>query len=236
MPRASRPSVRLRAPAAERPPSGARPRRPRRGRAPNEPTREALVAAAYRVLAERGFEGLRTREVAAAVGVNVATLHYYFPHKQDLVRGVLGHAMARFRSTLLAEGSPAAQLRAHFQGLRALSREEPELFAAMGELMLRAARDRAIAAIVRQVDDVWHATLQKLLRGAREEGAVDPTLDPEGMAALIVAVLKGTYLLPAESAQPERLDRALREVERSLGLNGRRRARAGTRRAGSGTT
>src|SRR5919201_6716908 len=121
-------------------------------------TREALVLAAYRELAERGFEGLRTREIAAAVGVNIATLHYYFPHKQDLVRSVVGHAMARFRSTLLAEGPASERLRAHFDGIRRLSREEPELFAVMGELALRASRDAAIATILRKTDDTWHAT------------------------------------------------------------------------------
>ena len=76
-----------------------------RARAP-ETTREALVGAAYAQLAEHGFEGLRTREIAGAVGVNIATLHYYFPHKQDLVRSVVGHAMARFRSTLSGSGAP----------------------------------------------------------------------------------------------------------------------------------
>src|SRR5437588_3460227 len=127
-------------------------------RAP-ETTREALVGAAYAQLAEHGFEGLRTREIAGAVGVNIATLHYYFPHKQDLVRSVVGHAMARFRSTLSGSGAPADQLRAHFEGLRLLSRKEPQLFAVMGELALRAARDPAIAAILRKTDDTWHETL-----------------------------------------------------------------------------
>ena len=59
--------------------------------------RQALVAAAYRQIADVGFEGLRTREVAAAVGINVATLHYYFPSKEILIRDVLKHAMERFR-------------------------------------------------------------------------------------------------------------------------------------------
>ena len=51
---------------------------------------EALVQAAYDLLAERGFEGLRTRDIAAKVGVNIATLHYYFPTKEKLIRGVVG--------------------------------------------------------------------------------------------------------------------------------------------------
>src|SRR5947208_9570069 len=34
----------------------------------------------------------RTRDVAAKVGVNIATLHYYFPTKEKLIRGVVGYA------------------------------------------------------------------------------------------------------------------------------------------------
>src|ERR1700737_998675 len=49
---------------------------------------KALVQAAFNQIAERGFEGLRTREVAAGVGLNIATLHYYFPTKESLIRGV----------------------------------------------------------------------------------------------------------------------------------------------------
>ena len=62
--------------------------------------RDALVRAAYNQIAERGFEGLRTREVAGGAGVNIATLHYYFPTKEKLIEGVVEHAMERFRTTV----------------------------------------------------------------------------------------------------------------------------------------
>lgn len=198
----------------------------RRAEPPAESRRDELVLAAYRELAQRGFEGLRTREIAAAVGVNIATLHYYFPHKQDLVRSVVGHAMTRFRSTLSPEGAPADRLHAHFEGLRRLSREEPELFRVMGELALRAARDPEMATILRKTDDAWHETLRGLIDAAQREGAVSRDLDAESTSALIVAALKGTYLLPASSGQPRRLDQALRGLERGLGIDA---ARAGRR-------
>src|ERR1700716_2160897 len=118
-----------------------------------EDRQQALVQAAFNQIAERGFEGLRTREVAAGVGLNIATLHYYFPTKETLIRGVVAHAMRRFVSTLSAEGTPAAQLRHHLRGVRRLVREEPELFAVMGELALRSSRDPAIAAIFGETSD-----------------------------------------------------------------------------------
>jgi AcrR family transcriptional regulator len=188
--------------------------------------RAELIQAAYEQLAEHGFEGLRTRDVADAVGVNVATLHYYFPTKEALIRGVVGQALARFQSTLPAGGSAAEQLRGHFSGLRKLSRSDPELFAVMGELALRAARDRGIAAIVRKTDDIWHSTLSEMLRKAQKEG-IAAGADPDDAAGLIVAALKGTFMLPAESRNPHRLDQALDQLERWLGLSTRRSTRPG---------
>jgi AcrR family transcriptional regulator len=191
-----------------------------------EPRKDALVAAAFKVLATRGFEGLRTREVAAAVGVNIATLHYYFPHKEDLIRGVVTHAMGRFRGTLGGAGSAEDQLRAHFRGLRRLSRDEPELFAVMAELSIRGARDKALHDIIGNTDDLWHATLRTLLRRAKDEGAVPEVIDADAMAAVIVAALKGTFMLPA--AEPERVERTIRQLETLVGLRG---IRSTTKRA-----
>ena len=191
---------------------------------PPEPRKDALVAAAYRILATRGFEGLRTREVAAAVGVNIATLHYYFPHKEDLIRGVVAHAMGRFRGTLGGAGSAEDQLRAHFRGLRRLSRDEPELFTVMAELAIRGVRDTSLRKIVGSTDDAWRAMLRTLLRRAKDEGAVAQDLDPDGMAAVIVATLKGTFMLPA--SEPENVERTFRQLETLVGLHAKRTAAA----------
>ena len=187
-----------------------------------EPRKDALVAAAYQILATRGFEGLRTREVAAAVGVNIATLHYYFPHKEDLIRGVVAYAMGRFRGTLGGAGSAEDQLRAHFRGLRRLSRDEPELFAVMAELAIRGVRDASLRRIVGGTDDAWRAMLRTLLRRAKDEGAIAEDLDPDGMAAVIVATLKGTFMLPA--SEPENVERTFRQLETLVGLRATRSA------------
>lgn len=52
----------------------------REGTAPKtqgDQRRRSLVLAAYQLIAEGGFERLRTRDIAARAGVNIATLHYY---------------------------------------------------------------------------------------------------------------------------------------------------------------
>jgi len=182
--------------------------------------RDELVAAAFELIAENGFEGLRTRDVAAKVGVNIATLHYYFPTKESLIIGVLDRAMTRFRSTLTPHGSPADQLRNHLRAVRKLLAEEPELKAVMGELALRSARDASIAAIMTEMYEAWHGITRGLLRRAVKEGGLRPELDSDGVAALIVATLTA-ITLPTLSRTP-RTDQALRQLERWLGVNASR--------------
>jgi AcrR family transcriptional regulator len=187
-----------------------------------EKRREELVQAAFEQVAEHGFEGLRTRDVAGAVGVNIATLHYYFPTKESLIRGVLEYAMGRFRSTLAPHGSPADQLRNHLRAVRKLFADEPELGGVMGELALRSARDKAIAAMMSEMYAAWHTTMRGLLRRAAKEGQLSPELDTDGVAALVVATLTA-MTLPTVTSSP-RTDQALRQLERWLEITPRRGA------------
>jgi AcrR family transcriptional regulator len=178
--------------------------------------RQDLVRAAYELIARLGFEGLRTRDVAAAAGVNVATLHYYFPTKEALIGDVLKHAMQRFRTSMPAGGSPADQLRNHFAGIRRLVREEPELFAVMGELALRSARDPAIRALYQQTTDIWQATVRGLLAKAARDGLLVGSRNLDAQASLVVSALTGASMIPL--SRPARLTETIGELERSIGL------------------
>ena len=179
-----------------------------------EDRRRALVQAAFRQIAERGFEGLRTREVAAETGVNIATLHYYFPTKEALIRGVVAHAMGRFRTTLEPHGSPDHQLANHLKALRTLLQKEPEIRVVMGELALRSARDASLARILRESNDAWHDILRGLLRRAVREGGLAREFDSDQAASLMIATLTSIMALPTMSAA--RRDQAFRELERWL--------------------
>ena len=186
--------------------------------------RGALVRAAFNQIAERGFEGLRTREVAREAGVNIATLHYYFPTKEKLIEGVVEHAMDRFRTTLAPHGSPADQLRNHLRSVKSLVQEEPRLGVVMGELALRSARDPGIARIMRETNEAWHRAVRGLLRRAVKEGNLRPEMNSDEVAAMVVATLRN-LTLPMASSGP-RGDQALHQLERWLGVDGPSRASA----------
>jgi len=185
---------------------------------PGPERKRALVAAAYERIAEHGFEGLRTRDVAGDVGINIATLHYYFPTKEALIRAVVGYAMGRFVATIPTEGSGTEVLRGHLQALARLMKEDSGLWAVMGELSLRAPRDPELARIFQQTDHAWHRKLAELLRDAQKDGALTQEIEPEDAAAAVVATLKGLSLPTMAGFDPKRVDQVFGQLERWLGL------------------
>src|ERR1700740_208602 len=50
-----------------------------------------IVQAAYRTLAEKGFEGLRMRDIAQRAGIDHSTLHYYFTGKEALIDAIVDY-------------------------------------------------------------------------------------------------------------------------------------------------
>ena len=51
-------------------------------------TKARILAAAERVFAAKGFEGASTREISAAAGVNISSLHYHWESKETLYYAV----------------------------------------------------------------------------------------------------------------------------------------------------
>jgi len=72
----------------------------------------ALMEAAFRVFAERGYRATRLEEVADAVGVTKGAIYYYFDGKEDLLRrAIQSRHRAIFREiteVLAAERAPAS--------------------------------------------------------------------------------------------------------------------------------
>jgi hypothetical protein len=64
--------------------------------------------------------------------------------------------------------------------------------------------------------NTWQKVLSALLRQAAKEGAIASAAKADDLAALIVATLKGLFMLPAEGRDPKEVDRQLRALERLI--------------------
>jgi TetR/AcrR family transcriptional repressor of nem operon len=163
--------------------------------------REQLVVAAYRRVAEAGFEGLRLRQVAEDVGIDHSTLHHHFATKQDLVGAVAEYTTRQFWTTAPQGPHPAAALREHLLALRRLIEDRPDLFAVTVELDLRARRDPAVAAAMARHEAGWREVLTAVLAEGVAQGAWSIPVDAAAGAELVIAAVKGARLVPEVAGQ-----------------------------------
>jgi len=153
-----------------------------------------VVQAAYALIVEKGFEGLRTREVAERVGMNSATLHYYFPTKEALIQGVVHHLMQELRTSRAPfDESVGAleRLRAEFADIRIRLKEAPDQLVVLTELAVRAWRDPAIAEILSYLDRGWHDHLVSILQAGVAEKTFRSDLNVEAAADSMMSQLRG---------------------------------------------
>ncbi len=66
--------------------------------------RTRILDAALSLMSEQGSAGASMRQMAAACGLNVATIYHYFPSKADLVRSVMQER--RYGERLSFDGPP----------------------------------------------------------------------------------------------------------------------------------
>jgi len=162
-----------------------------------EAQRQALVRAAYQIIAESGFEGLRTRDVAERVGVNIATLHYYFATKEDLIRGVvelLTQEFATFRAPgqpPLEDLSPREGLRSELEDVREQIKARPDTYIVLLELYMRSFRDPHIRQMLGELDAGWREHLESLIVAGVRAGEFPPDLDIHATSAVLMAFSKG---------------------------------------------
>jgi AcrR family transcriptional regulator len=178
----------------------------------------ALVQAAFEIIAERGLEGLRTREIAARASMNVAMVHYYFAHKEALIGAVVEYLVEQFllyqtSPTSGDEDTPLHRLRRWFANARTYQQDHPELFIVYQEVFLRSRRDASLLPMLQSLDQRWYANTKRLLDDGIQQGFFRATLNVEEVTKMIMAQLRGAYLTTLE---PLDFDQACSVFERLL--------------------
>ena len=102
-------------------------------------TRDRILRAALSAFADRGVEATSLDAVAAAVGVRKQTLLYWFPSKEQLLLGVIDHAVTELGRELGAAATSAGpdvgrQVVAVVDATFRLGSARPELLAVVREV------------------------------------------------------------------------------------------------------
>lgn len=179
--------------------------------------RAAIAIAAREIIAEKGLEGLRTRDIAARVGINIATLHYHVPTKEALIALVAESIRDVFRAQYhrrpRKDKTAREMLRMEFEDFSESLAKTPSLLLVIGELHERARRDPGIAEIMAPMADFWRAQFADILRLGMADGSFRPNIDPVAGAVLITGALTQYGRFQQRLDRPETL---FSEIERAF--------------------
>ena len=180
--------------------------------------RARIRKAAMGVFAERGLAGTGLAHVAARAGLSRASLYHYYIDKaallEDLARHLLADEERLFAEALRRDGPVRERLQTLAERVVARFGQ----WAAFGRPLLEIwARDlSALKPLLRQL----RAALGTMIEQGQKSGEIDPALDPEATAMLVIGLIDGLMLqvmvdpggTPAMAVMQKALAQALQRI------------------------
>ena len=161
----------------------------------SSPTRDAILDAAERTFAARGFTATTIKHLAAEAGVNTALLYYYFADKETLYREMLRRLLTRFAGQLSRqiETAPSPD-----EALRRFTAMQAEVLIGVPHLPTLLVRELVDFHAEHAEEQIAHiaATAFKTLCGVIEQGQAEGRFraDVDARYAAISVVAQVAYL------------------------------------------
>jgi TetR/AcrR family transcriptional repressor of nem operon len=173
-------------------------------------TRTGLLSEAARLFVQKGYLGFSYQDLALALNLRKASIHYHFPAKEDLGSAVMAHYRAGFQNwcRLLLQ-KPVAQ---QFPGYVAFFRELLDQNAICPCGMASAeylALPLEMQAHVTELIAEQRATLTQLIRNAQAAGLLASRHDPETQALLMGTALQGALQIARVQQDPDLFEQVM---------------------------
>jgi AcrR family transcriptional regulator len=161
-------------------------------------TRDRLLHAAAEAFAERGYDGARVADIAAAAGVTRGAMYAHFGSKAELLACALRTHGRRVLAEMFTVGSGVSitdLLVVMGGGSRRLGDAKGYLLV---EALVAARRDEEIAAPMGHYVSERAEWLGSLMRAAQADDEIDPALSPNALAHLCLLLGVGSALVTSD--------------------------------------
>lgn len=178
--------------------------------ASGEETRQRIIVATMRCVAQVGYSRATIREIARMADVTSASLYNYFPNKSELINATIAAradaAMPRLRKAAEGAGDIVDRIEAVLDECGALMREYPDL--AAFEWAIRA--ENASTGQRREAEgfETFRDIIEQAVADAHRRGELGDHPDPRGAVEAVYALIYGLTELAATMA-PEDYQAAL---------------------------
>ena len=174
--------------------------------------RSALVRAALTVIARDGVHAATTRAIVAEADMSLASFHYAFRSRDELIREVITFVVDQQEDVSLAAivplGDVRATVRAAMQAYFELLKEHPEREQAMFELMHYSMRTAELGALPAVQHGSYRTAATALLEAAEPLLGISWGRPVDELSRVLVALTDGltyAWLADRDDAAAERL-------------------------------
>jgi TetR/AcrR family transcriptional regulator, transcriptional repressor for nem operon len=181
----------------------------------NGGTAERILNVAERLMQVRGYNGFSYADIAAALRVTKASLHYHFPSKADLGRRLMERYQENFLAALATIDETSTNVGEKLERYVSIYSDALSanrmclcgMLAAEYATLPKPVREQVIRFL--DANEAWVAEV--LDRARRSEGLQLPGLPIEA-ARLIVATLEGAMMLARSYGDVQRFERAAQRL------------------------
>lgn len=184
---------------------------------------QAILDAAVRLLAERGYPATTIAEIATEAGVSRGLLHYYFKSKEQLLAQVVragSGAYMELVEAMFGQSQSADDLAKGLVGaVRAILESDPTFVNLSMECWSLAHESPLVA---RELEDLYRQFRDAICEGLEEavgRGIIEPAIPLDALAALLLAITDGVvmqFLIHPALAADETLWEGLQMAARTL--------------------
>jgi TetR/AcrR family transcriptional repressor of nem operon len=190
-------------------------------------TREAIIAAATRLIHVHGYNATSLDDVLRESGAGKGNFYYHFKSKEDLGHAILDKIVDGFLERTLepcfadAEAPPLGQIRCFLDRLLEAQRERKCVGGCvMGNLASELSDvHEGFRTRLAMLFTAWQARLASALESARRRGELAGASEPESLARFVVASLEGAILLAKVSKDIRVMEQCVTELKRYLALH-----------------
>lgn len=187
--------------------------------------RGEILAAAWRLIAKRGYHAVRVADIARACGTSSAAVHYYFPGKQDVLNEALRHCVEQAFARQTAELRKIEDGRERLLKLIDMQLPRPGQIGDEWSIWLQFWAEAALRTELRPIHNDfyarWRDTVVRAISRGQRQGRLRADVDPQEAALRFTALTDGAaiqLLTGAPGMTIERMRRLLLDfVSRELG-------------------
>jgi TetR/AcrR family transcriptional regulator, repressor for uid operon len=157
--------------------------------------RREIMNAALACFRRRGFHQTTMQEICAEASISAGALYRYFAHKADIISAIAEDERS-------AAEAPFAKVGVGHSLIDALCGFAGAFFdkieagdgSLIADILAEAAREPAIAALIRDIDARDFASCEKAIKASQARGEVDPSIDAGQAANILFGAIEGIGL------------------------------------------